>query len=54
MKVKTFSAASEKGIDNKLNEFLDENNHSIEIVDIKFSYGAMVVFKEKHTDSIDE
>ena len=39
MKVKTLSAMTEKGLDKKVNEFLYEN-HQIEIIDIKFSYGG--------------
>ncbi|MCG7333323.1 sporulation protein Cse60 [Salinicoccus roseus] len=38
MKVKTLSAMTEKGLDKKVNEFLYEN-HQLEIIDIKFSYG---------------
>lgn len=41
MKVKTFSAMSEKGIDKKVNAFLGaETMEPIEVIDIKFSTGS--------------
>lgn len=49
MKVKTLSAMTEKGLDKKVNEFLYEN-HQIEIIDIKFSYGStlavLVIYRD--------
>lgn len=50
MKVKTFSAMTEKGLDKKVNAFLD--NIYKEVRDIKFSstlfsYTAMVIYTEK-------
>ncbi|MGM8363930.1 hypothetical protein ACLIBG_00480 [Virgibacillus sp. W0181] len=50
MKIKTFYGFSEKGLDKKVNEFL--NDYSIEVVDIKFStpiffFSAMVMYKER-------
>lgn len=49
MRVKTFYGWSEKGMDKKVNEFLE--NATIEVVDIKFAtpvffYSAMVIYKE--------
>ncbi|MGM8215395.1 sporulation protein Cse60 [Bacillaceae bacterium W0354] len=48
MKVKTFSAATEKTLDKRINQFL--NDPSLELIDIKFSYSiftfsAMVIYK---------
>lgn len=50
MRVKTFYGWSEKGMDRKVNEFLESTN--IEVVDIKFAtpiffFSAMVIYKEK-------
>lgn len=50
MKVKTFSAMSEKGLDKKVNQFL--NDISAKIEDIKFSSSifivyAMIIYKER-------
>lgn len=49
MKVKTFSALTEKGIDKKVNEFLQENNH-IEIRDMKFNsastYAVFIIYND--------
>lgn len=49
MRVKTFYGLSEKGMDKKVNEFLE--HATIEVVDIKFAtpvffYSAMVIYKE--------
>lgn len=48
MRVKTFYGYSEKSIDRKINEFLEDA--ALEIIDIKFSapifyFSAMVVYK---------
>lgn len=48
MKVKTFYGWSEKSMDRKINEFLEETG--LEIVDIKFAtpiffFSAMVIYK---------
>jgi hypothetical protein len=53
MKVKTFIGWTEKGIDKRVNEFLEDS--SIEIVDIKFSFplflfSAMVIYKDKYVE----
>lgn len=50
MKVRTFTAMTEKSLDNNVNHFI--NNASIEVLEIKFSatifsVAAMVVYKEK-------
>lgn len=50
MKVKTFSALTDTGLDKKVNDFLD--NAYIEVQQIKFSatifsYNAMVIYKQK-------
>ncbi|WP_169513912.1 hypothetical protein [Halalkalibacillus halophilus] len=50
MKVKTFSAISEVGLEKKINKFLSTTY--IEVTDIKFtstlfSLAAMVIYKEK-------
>ena len=52
MRVKTLSGWSEKSLDRKINEFLE--NPSVEMVDIKFAtpiffFSAMVIYKT--TDS---
>lgn len=49
MKIKTFTAMTEHGLDKKVNFFLEED---IEIIEIKFSItifgvGAMVIYKER-------
>lgn len=48
MKVKTLSAMTEKGLEKKVNAFLDEN-HQLEILDIKFSngssYAVLVIYR---------
>lgn len=48
MRVKTFYALSEKGMDRKVNEFLEDTG--VEVVDIKFAtpiffFSAMVMYK---------
>lgn len=48
MRVKTFYGYSEKSIDRKINEFLDDSN--LEVIDIKFAapifyFSAMVIYK---------
>lgn len=50
MKVRTFTAMTEKSLDNNVNHFI--NIASIEVLEIKFSatifsVAAMVVYKEK-------
>ncbi|MCC4721398.1 sporulation protein Cse60 [Salinicoccus sp. RF5] len=49
MKVKTLSAMTEKGLEKKVNGFLDENQE-LEILDIKFSYGSsyavLVIYRD--------
>ncbi|GAB3801897.1 hypothetical protein [Virgibacillus kimchii] len=49
MKVKTFAAMTENGLDKKVNALLEQD---IEIIEVKFSmslfgYGAMVIYKER-------
>ncbi|MDQ0430307.1 hypothetical protein QOZ98_003145 [Planomicrobium stackebrandtii] len=48
MRVKTFYGYSEKSIDRKINEFLDDTN--LEVIDIKFAapifyFSAMIMYK---------
>ncbi|WP_142828887.1 sporulation protein Cse60 [Planococcus soli] len=48
MRVKTFYGYSEKSIDRKINEFLEDT--TLEIIDIKFTapifyFSAMVIYK---------
>ncbi|WP_411842267.1 hypothetical protein [Salinicoccus sp. HZC-1] len=49
MKVKTFSALTEKRIDKKVNGFLQENTH-IEIIDMKFTsmsvYAVFIIYND--------
>jgi len=49
MKVKTISALTEKGIDKKVNEFLEENRY-IEVIDMKFTsisgYAVFIIYNE--------
>jgi hypothetical protein len=49
MKTKTISAMTEKGLDKKIAEFMYENHH-IDIIDIKFGYGAalavLIIYKD--------
>lgn len=56
MKVVTFSGFTEKGLSNKINNFLA--SHDVEIIDIKYSasifyMGALVIYKRKEKRKIE-